>query len=495
MIDENEHLDSTDELSIEVIKSKAVKGIVALTGRTFFLQIISLFSTFLLTVFLSPAQYGTFFLVSAVINFFSFFSDIGLASALIQKKDKLSDDDLKTTFTVQQGLVWGLIIIIFILTPFIKGWYKFDQNSIYLLWALAFSLFCASLKTIPSVILERKLDFGKLIIPQIAENILFNLVAVFFAWKGFGITSFAIAVVIRSAVGLVLMYIIQPWKPGLAFSKSVLRSLFKFGLPYQGNTFLALLKDDGVTAVLGGILGPSFGFLSWAQKWGSAPLRFFMDQVIRVTFPAFSRLQHDSQELSRLASRSIFFVCLLVFPAIVGLIMVAPILTEIIPKYSKWQPALLPLYIICINTFWGAITTPLTNLLNAIGKIHITFKLMIFWTIITWILIPVLSYFYGVVGAALGFAIVGSTSPIAIFIALKSVKINIWENIGKPFLAALFMGFLMFTMRGLLPTNSLSVGLLIVVGLISYFLGAFVLVGKSFGDDVIKIINILKPKR
>ena len=107
-----EHLAPTEEISLETVKKRTVRGVVALTGRTAILQAVALAATFLLTIFLTPTQYGVFFLVSAVINFFAYFSDIGLAAALIQKKEAARDEELRTTFTIQQGLTILLVIII-----------------------------------------------------------------------------------------------------------------------------------------------------------------------------------------------------------------------------------------------------------------------------------------------------------------------------------------------------------------------------------------------
>ena len=66
-------VDPKNELTLDLIKQRAIKGIATLTGRTFALQIIAFVSTGLLTVFLSPEEYGIFFLVSAIINFFAYF--------------------------------------------------------------------------------------------------------------------------------------------------------------------------------------------------------------------------------------------------------------------------------------------------------------------------------------------------------------------------------------------------------------------------------------
>ena len=76
-------------IDIKNIKKRSLTGIIALSGRTFFMQIVAFVATFLLTIYLEPSEYGVFFIVSAAVNFLIYFSDIGLAAALIQKKSKL----------------------------------------------------------------------------------------------------------------------------------------------------------------------------------------------------------------------------------------------------------------------------------------------------------------------------------------------------------------------------------------------------------------------
>lgn len=464
-----EQIDPTCELTTEVIKKRAVKGAAVLTGRNVLMQVISFFATALLTVFLAPSEFGVFFLVSAVKNFLGYFSDIGFAAALIQKKESLMDIELKTIFTAQQILILVLFIIVFIFTPLIQNIYRLDQKAIYLLWALLLSLLFSSLKTIPSVLLERKLEFNKWVIPQIIENILFNLTAVFLAWKGFGVTSYTVAILLSGFMGLLITYLVQPWLPGIAFSVKAFKSILKFGVPYQINTLLAMVKDDGMILFLGALLGSSgVGLLGWAQKWAYAPLRFFMDQVIKVTFPAFSRLQDNRKDLSDLVTKSIFFVCLLVFPSLVMLVLIAPILVEIIPKYIKWSPALFALSILTITSGLAAITTPLTNTLNAIGKISLTFKLMIMWTSLTWIFVPLLAFLYGLNGAAVGFTLVGLSSFVALYLVSKYVDINYLQSVVKPLAAAILMGFCVLLTENIFPVSIQRVAVMIAISFVSY---------------------------
>ncbi len=477
-IEASDHLETTPEITLELIKKKAVRGVVALTSRMFVLQIIALVSTALLTFFLTPEQFGMFFIVSSFVNFYNYFSDIGLSASLIQKDGKLSEEDLRTTFTIQNGIVLILIVSIFLLTPLAQKLLHLDLPSTHLLWALAVALLLSSLKTIPSILMERKLDFNKLVIPQIVESLLYNLVIVYFAWKGFGVASFTAGVLVRGFTGLIVTYLLQPWMPGFAFSRDSLRQLLKFGLPFQLNTFLAVAKDDGMTIFMGSLLGPaSVGLLGWAQKWATAPLRFFMDSVIRVTFPAYARMQKDREALSKAVTYSIFFITSFSFPSLIGLTLVAPLLTEIIPRYEKWQPALLALSLISINSAWAAVTTPMTNVLNAIGKIKTTFKLMIMWTILTWALLPALAISSGVTGVALGFAIIGTSSLVAIYVANKYVNVNFMLSVLKPLAASLIMAGIIFAVRNLVTVNIYGVGILVALGASVYAVSLISLVG------------------
>lgn len=484
MQEDGEHLEPTSEINLKTVKERSVRGIVILTGRTFLIQIISLIAQLFLFAYLGRYEFGVFAIVSAIINFLVYFSDIGLAAALIQKKEKPTETDLRTTFLVQQTLVLIIIVGVFLLSPFIIQKYSLDRSGEYLLYALSFSLLLSSFKSIPSVLLERRLEFTKLVFPQILEQVVYNVVLVVLAMKGFGVTSFTVAVLLRGIVGVVAIYILQPWKPGFAFSTKTLVGLFRFGVPYQINTFLATFKDDGMTLVLGTILGPAgVGVLSFAQKIARLPLTFFMDTVTRVTFPAFSRMQDKPDDLARSVTRSIFFICFLVFPSLMAEVLLAPILIAVIPRYNQWTPALVPLIFICINFAFAAATTQLTNLLNAIGKIKITFYLMIMWTTLTWLFIPYLSMKFGVTGAAIGYSLVGASSIVAITIAKKYINFSISEAIFKPLLGTFIMGAVIFSVKRFLPVSLDSFIVLSVLGLIIYLSTMLGILGLSLFED------------
>lgn len=464
-------------------------GVIALTSRTFILQIISFTGTFLLTVFLAPHAFGIFFVVSAVVAFLNYFSDIGLAAALVQKKGRLANSDLKTTFTIQQILVGTVVLVALLFSSRVAKFYNLSVEGLWLFRSLILAFFLSSLKTIPSVLLERRLDFNRLVIPQIIEVFLFYFVAVLLAWQGLGIKSFTYAVIVRGVSGLVVIYLLEPWLPGFSFDKQAAKKLLSFGVPFQLNSFLGLIKDDLLTVYLGKVLPFSqVGFIGWAKKWAEIPLRLFMDSIIKVTFPAYSRLQDHRERLKKAINKALFFLILVVLPVGLGLIFIIKPLVFLIPKYKKWEPALLSFYFFVFASILAAISTPLTNALNAIGRIDITLKFMVLWTTLTWLLTPLLIFWFGFNGVAAASFFIGLTSLLVVFVAKKYLQFEFLPNILPSFFSVIVMSIFLFLLKRLTATP-FELFLYVFLGAIIYLGALFLLFKKKVLSELQSVMR------
>jgi len=482
-------LDHSFEVDLNVVKERAVRGIAILIGRGFFLNAVAQVSLFFLLAFLSPEEIGLFWIVSAVVGFLIFFSDVGLAAALIQKREKPTVTELRTTFLVQQALVITLLFALFLASPLIGDFYNLSNEGRLLLFALGAGLFLSSLKSIPSVLLERSLRFGRFVLPELLESLVYSISVVYFAWQGFGVRSFAYAVLLRGIVGVVSIYVLQPWMPGLAFSKEALRGLLRFGIPYQANNLLSLIKDRGVTLALGAVVGNrGVGFFGTAERVSQMPLRFFLDPTTKVSFPAFSRMQEHREQLSKSVTRAVMFITFLVYPVVVGILVTAPVIFEVIPnRFKEWEPVLVPLFFLSVNVLFAAPTTLLTSMLMAIGKIKVVSKLVVMWTVLTLIFVPGLGHFFGINGAAAGNAIVSSTSVIAIYIARKLVPFSIYEGIIKVLLTTAVMGVVVYALRVVLEPTLANLIVMIAAGGVTYTVSSYLIIGPSIVADARKI--------
>ncbi len=455
------------------------------------IQVMGFVANLILTILLAPDVFGLYYTVLAIMAVLNYFSDIGLAASLIQK-DHIDNDDLYSSFTVQQILIVSICIVGYLLTSYVRSFYKLTQAGVFLYWALLLAFFLSSLKTIPTILLERKVNFVPLSVVQIIENFVFYLSAVLFSLLNFGIHSFTIAALLRAGVGLVAIYIVSPWLPKLTINWKRLKQLLSFGIPFQTNSLLALIKDELVTIYLGKLLGfTQLGFVGWAKKWSAAPQQLVMTNFIRVSFPMFSRLKNDKQTLKKSVEKLLYFMSLILFPALLGLIFTIPILIELIPKYNKWAPALFSLYVFSLSAILSSLSTPLTNLLNAIGQVRLSLVLMLIWTALTWILIPLYISRFGYNGVALAIFTISLTSLFVVYLAKRYVKFNFFSSIKTPFLASLFMAAVLYFLPPVFTQKLFQLILVIVVGFSSYALSLIILTKMRIISELSSLVKLL----
>ena len=466
------------------LKKKTIISTLSLFFQSGYSAFLGLVANLVLTILLSPAIFGIYIVTLSIISIFNYFSYIGLAASLIQKKE-IDRNDETTAFTVQQLLIVTLVIIGFTLTKSIKNFYRLPSQGTLLYHALLVGFFLSSLKTLPSIFLERKIQFQKIVFVQIIENTCFYLTVTVLAIFGWGLNSFSLAVIIRSIIGVISIYILFPWKPGIGFSFPSFKKLVSFGLPFQTASLLALVKDDLLILYLGRVLGfQALGYIGWAKKWTESPIRIIMDSLSRVLFPLFSSFQTDSERLKKIVEKVIYYQSAIIIPATFGLALVMGELIEIIPKYSKWSPALPLFYIFCISALFSSYSTPFINLLNGLSKARISLYFMVFWTVLTWTLVPVLTHLYGSLGFPITLIILSSSFIVVINISKKVVDFSFVKNVFPFFLASIIMTMVVLSLINLLASSVLILLLSISGGIITYLLTLKVVFKVDFINEI-----------
>lgn len=478
-LDELHQDDIISEEELKNIKKKSVGGVFSFFLRTLLIQGIGLVSALILSAYLSPEDYGVFGFVVQIIGILTFFSDVGLAAALIQKKQKPSLADYQTAFTAQQALSWLIVAIIAIIisTGFVEN--RAGMSGVWILVSLGLSFPLATLQTISRIKLERDLDFSKLVAPQILEQIVFHGLLIWLAITGMGAMAYAYAIISRSIVGAVSMFWLAPWQIGLQINKQSFKNLIGYGVKFQVNDFLARIKDQLFYLVLG-LWFPlqQFGYINWAKGWSIYPYNLTVQNVMGITFPTFSRLQGHPQALRRAIEKSLYFISLFIFPVLVGMSVFVYPLVSLLPKYAKWEPALLSLVLFSLSIAWGAISTPLTNTLNAIGHINTTLKLMVLWTVLTWIVTPITIYLFGFNGVAVSAFIISFTSVLSVYYVKRVVDFDAWGQVWHPLTASALMAAVSV---GFIPVWGQSY-LLLAVGMVVaalVYAGSLMIIGRD----------------
>jgi len=451
--------------SIDSVKRNAIVSVLSLFAQSGYSAVLGLVANLVVTILLTPSIYGIYIAVLSMNSILNYFSDIGLAASLIQKKS-IDTADISTTFTVQQLLIITLIVFSFIFTRPITSFYNLPSEGVYLYWAVLLGFFLSSLKTIPSVFLERKIEFQKIVIVQVIESTLFYSSVIVFALLGYGLTSFTISVIIRSVVGVIVMYSISFWKPQIGFSMKSFRQLISFGLPFQGSSFLALFKDDFVILFLGKVVGfEVLGYIGWAKKWAEAPIRIVMDNIGKVLFPSIARLQEKTSTVANLIEKMLFYQTSVIAPAMIGAALLMQPIVYLIPKYAKWEPALPMFYVFSLSSLIISLAAPFVSILNALGKAKTSFLFMVMFTILTWSLVPLSISINQYMGFPIAHLIISASYIFLIIYVKRLIRFELTKSIFQPLISSFIMGiFLLYVITQFQMSSIYGVVFLIILG-------------------------------
>lgn len=476
-----------DELDVSILRKRSVHGVLALISRTFVLNMVSFLAFIVISSQLAANQLGVYAAVIAIQRIISFFTDFGLGAALVQKKDEINKEDIKTAFTLQSAITLSIFIIIFLLRDVISGFFKLNSSGENLLLVLVLTIFISSFKTIPSILLERAVNFQKLIIPQIVESVVFNVILIVLIFKGFGIASFTWAFLISSIVGVPVYYLVSPWPIRIGINRISLTHL-KFGLQFQAKNVLATIKDDLLTVILTKILSfTQIGYIGFAQRLSFFVYRYIVDSVTKVTFSTYSRIQESPEVLRKAIEKSLFFVSSAMFPLLFGLIAVSPFLIQYFTKWNKWEPAVISIIFFSLNAIISSMSGILINVLDATGRVKTTLKLMVFWTTATWILTPILIKLMGFNGVAIASFLISLSIAITIILVRKMVEFSFLKSIYKPGIASLIMLVFVLLLEKFFVHGLISLFMISGLGGALYLLIMYMIAG----EEIIKDIAIL----
>jgi O-antigen/teichoic acid export membrane protein len=239
-----------------------------------------------------------------------------------------------------------------------------------------------------------------------------------------------------------------------------------------------------VVAKIVGAAGESY--IGWAQGLAFLPLEV-MNQLNVIIFPLYSRLQDDKSELKETAGKMIFLLALILCPMWLGISALTPSLIDFVGAH-KWLPAEQLVYLFIFGAFWASLSTPATILLNAVGQVKISLKLMVMWTILEWVITPLTTWYFGFVGFGISYGIISLTSIIPLVIIKRKFDIAIWSNVRAPLILSIVMSIPVYFIAQNFVHNFLQ--LLLVAGSGAVIYGALLL---AFIKP--KVIDLVKSLR
>jgi len=420
----------------ESIVRRTGRGFLTTTVLKIIFTVVVTGKQIILARLLLPEYFGIVAFITVVLSFITTTTGVFKEDLIIQSKDDIQNL-FETVFTLQLIIMATAVFLILIGSPFIGSALK-KPHIVPYLQVLCFSLLGQAL-FLPTGILRRSLNFFRAQFPEVAGAVVGFLVSVILALMNFGIWSLIYGTLSNLLTKSIFLWSFMHWRIRLRIHSRCFSRIWSFSLPLYiaaiFNWFYWKMDDFLVGFWLGDL---ALGYYWFAFYIPNQIQLLSMDIVRYVTYPILAVTSNSINQLSDVYQKSIKYSS--IAAALLCSVMI-PLADRIIEYIfgEKWLPATLPFQIFLVLVSARVAFGHWVDLCKAVGDTKILAKVSILQTSLFFILAPLLTLKFAIVGmsvaasAPLVFVIV----PISMWLASKRVSINYASLLWKPLVAAI----------------------------------------------------------
>lgn len=329
------------------LKDKTVKGTMWSGIDNVAQFAVSFIVSIVLARLLSPDDYGLIGIISIFVAVSNTLINGGFADALI-RKEKVSENDYNTAFIVNLGVSLVLYVIIFFFAPFIADF--FGREELVLLTRItSIGIIIGALALVQQTRLTKRIDFKTQTKVTLISSAISGMVGIIMAYCGFGVWALVAQGLLVQTLKSFLLLIYNKWIPKLYFSYSCFKELFGFGWKISASHLLNSIWTELYQVIVGRFYNPAtLGQYTRANQFSELFSSNLTNVVQRVSFPALSEIQSDTQRLLSAYRQIIKFTMFVTIICTFSLGAISePLLYCLIGP--KWHDAATYLPLICIN--------------------------------------------------------------------------------------------------------------------------------------------------
>lgn len=293
-------------------------------------------STFLVIRMLSPSDYGIIAIAMIFFGLIELFTSGGLMAGLIKKQDvcRVSSNQV-FTFSIIVNL--SLSFLVFIFSQSIADAYD-NQALVNVLLVLAVLNPLSSLLVVPTAHLQMKMRFKEKAIAESLSGFVGAITAFACAYYGQGYWSLVYAIVTMNVTKIFGVNFFARSRYSMTTQFKGAYPLLSYSLQIQLAGFLWFLYNKADTVIIGRLLGlEKLGVYNIASEVASIPMSKINSILNEVGFAAFTRAGGE-EEATRLLSKALKLMAVVVFPVFFGLSAVSQDLIDVVLG-DKWAEA------------------------------------------------------------------------------------------------------------------------------------------------------------
>ena len=437
---------------------KLVRGSLWNSVSEFGSQALNLAVTLVLSRKLLPAEFGMFGMVMVFTGFVGYFSEFGLTTGLIQRKD-VDELDTNSVFWAAVALTVLLYTIVYFCAPLISLFYK-EPRLTQITRVVFASLLLMPVNYLPEVIQKKKLEYGKITLSELFSVVVSGTVVIILALLNFGVWSLVWQSIIKAGSRAAALIYLTHWKPKFELSWNRIKRLLSIGAGITLNNLLMFASDNTDYLLVGKLLGESpLGIYTMAFRVSKYPMQKLVGVFGKMLFPAFATFSDDPDRVRRNFARLLVFFMSWVTPILIcGYFISQPLVHMLLG--DKWNATIPLVRVFMINLVLTTICFQNQPILVALNKIHKWNALQFVSTVVLAIAGFIGIRLLGILGMAIAFTAVTSLFLLGTFFMLiqtirvpfRQILCTIRASLLKDILFALFIGLVTWSLN--MVTNS-----------------------------------------
>jgi PST family polysaccharide transporter/lipopolysaccharide exporter len=454
---------------------RVVKSAIWLLSQNAVGRILQLVTLIILARLIGPAEVGLMGIALLALAAVNKFTNIGLNAALIQQAEENVDEYLNTTWILEIGrgvLIAGVLVLA---APLIASVFN-ESRATDVIRVIALSPILLGLRNPGVVYFRKNLDFHKQFMYKIGTELIRAAVTIGYVLVSPTVWAYVVGFIAADLSQTLLSYVLHGYRPWPRFDTESAKELVDYGKWITGTSILHFLYSEGDDAVVGWLVSPAaLAFYRYGYRFSNAPATELGQVVASVMFPAFSKIQDDSDTLRKTFLQSLQMTSFVSFPAAFGIAAVAPTFVRAFLG-EDWTLMIIPMQILAFYGLLSAIGQTFGPLCKALGRPDYVTKLSALRVAILAVLVIPVTSEYGVVGTA---ALVTGVylfvmMPLDLYIiaTLLEMKVTtIASEFVYPLAASALMGAAVYQLQSMLAINPIVEFLLLIgAGVVVYAL-------------------------
>lgn len=482
----------------ELQKKTATGSFWALFERFGYLG-IQFISNLVLSRLLMPDDFGTVGILIIFTSLSFVLIDSGLSSALIQQKS-ISEEDKSTVFFTNLALAILVYVVIFSFAPLIANYFH-NPEITSLLRVIEIMVVIDAFAAIQSTSLIREMDFKTLSIYKLISIAIAVTVSIFLACAGMGVWALVVQYLIFSLSRALLLWLRTKWRPVITFSKESFKSLFGFGSKLLMSQSIATMYDQLQSVLIGRhFSAKDLGYYTQARLLMQIPVDSLARVVNDVSFPAYSKIQNEREQLKGMVRKNLLIVVFINTPLMFYLSAIAkPLLVFLYSE--KWIGSVPYFQFLCLGYgLLSIIHSCSLTTLKSVGRSNYVLKLEIIKKLFGVSLLLLGMHYFAIWGILIGLAI---NSFLELFLngyyLKKEIKYGAFDQIKDlfpPLLLSLIASSIIYVFLLYVPISSNILILIITFVIFTslYLLGAYLMKLEAL-NMAISVINKMILKK